>query len=139
MTAYTQTNRERVMNAKTSGKLIRSEQRTRRNVANGGVGQSLSGQVHAPSIIKVPREEALRIVDELRQRNNQELLMILEEEQKNEAEREAKLREVAEENERKRLEKIFGIERARASERIVNTSTEHEVQLRTEMRRLGLA
>jgi hypothetical protein len=33
-----------------------------------------------------------------------------------------KLREVNDEAERKRLEKIFGIERARASERIVNAS-----------------
>ena len=49
------------------------------------------------------------------------------------------MREVIDENERKRLEKIFGIERAKASERIVNASTEHEVQLRAEMRRLGLA
>ena len=47
----------------------------------------------------------------------------MEEEQKEEALREAKLREIIDENERKRLEKIFGIERARASERIVNTST----------------
>ena len=42
------------------------------------------------------------------------------------------------EGERKRLEKIFGIERARASERRVNASTEHEVQLNSEMRRLGM-
>jgi hypothetical protein len=50
------------------------------------------------------------------------LLAILEEEQKKEGEREMKLREVNDEAERKRLEKIFGIERARASERIVNAS-----------------
>ena len=66
-------------------------------------------------------------MDELRQRNNAELLSILEEEQRNEGERDYKMREVADENERKRIEKIFGIERARASERIVNASTEHEV------------
>ena len=66
-------------------------------------------------------------------------MAILEDEQKNEAEREAKLAEVTDETERRRLEKIFGIERARASERIVNASTEHEVQLRSEMRRLNLA
>lgn len=51
----------------------------------------------------------------------------MEEEQRNEGDREAKLRQVRDENERKRLEKIFGIERARASERIVNASTEHEM------------
>jgi len=59
----------------------------------------------------------------MRQENNKQLLGILEEEQQKEAEREAKLRDITEEGERKRLEKIFGIERARASERIVNTST----------------
>ena len=74
----------------------------------------------------------------MRQKNNEELLSILEEEQRAEAEREAKLREVTEENERKRLEKIFGIERARASERIVNASAEHERALNSEMKRLGL-
>lgn len=87
----------------------------------------------------MPRDQALQIVDELRARNNAELLNILEDEQRNEAEREAKLSQVTDDTERRRLEKIFGIERARASERIVNASTEHELQLRSEMRRLGLA
>jgi hypothetical protein len=45
---------------------------------------------------------------------------------------------VADENERKRLEKIFGIERAKASERIVNASAEHERILNLEITRLGL-
>jgi hypothetical protein len=76
---------------------------------------------------QLPREEALKLVDQIRQRNNNELLAILEEEQRNEGDREAKLRQVRDENERKRLEKIFGIERARASERIVSASTEHEM------------
>lgn len=84
-------------------------------------------------------EEALKIVDELRQRNNIELLKILEDEQRAEAEREHKLLEVSDPSERNRLEKIFGIERAKASERIVKTSTEHEIQLGIEMKRLGLA
>ena len=65
--------------------------------------------------------------------------MILEEEQRNEAERENQLRQITDENERKRLEKIFGIERAKASERIVNTSAMHEQKLYKEMKRLGLA
>ncbi len=84
------------------------------------------------------REDALRAVDAVRERNNREILAILVEEQAKEAEREVKLRSVADENERNRLEKIFGIERARASERIINTSSEHENILKAEMRRLGL-
>jgi hypothetical protein len=37
------------------------------------------------------------------------------------------------------LEKIFGIERAKASERIVNASNDHERVLNKEMKKLGLA
>ena len=86
----------------------------------------------------VPRDEAFRILDGLREKNNREILAILAEEQANESQREAKLREVRDENEKNRLEKIFGIERARASERIVSTSDRHEAKLREEMKRLGL-
>lgn len=88
--------------------------------------------------MNIPRDEAIKRVEMMRQQNNNELLAILEEEQKEEAQREMKLREVTDENERKRLEKIFGIERARASERIVNTSTQHEIDLQNEMKRIGL-
>jgi len=84
------------------------------------------------------KQDAQRAIEQLRQKNNQELLNILEEEQRSEAERESKLREISDENERKRLEKIFGIERAKASERIVNASSEHERLLNKEMKRLGL-
>ena len=64
-------------------------------------------------------------------------MRILEEEQRAEADREEKMKSVHDENERKRLEKIFGIERAKASERIVNASSDHEVLLNKEMQRLG--
>ena len=40
----------------------------------------------------ISRIDALKIIDDLRQRNNDELLAILEEEQRNEGEREVKLR-----------------------------------------------
>ena len=116
--------------------MTKSEDRIRRKSTN----IIASGQRVVPiQVSSIPREQALHIIDELRARNNAELLSILEEEQRNETGRESKLREVNDDNERKRLEKIFGIERARASERIVNASTEHEVQIRSEMRRLGLA
>lgn len=65
-------------------------------------------------------------------------MSVLEQEQRNEGERENKLREVNNDEERKRLEKIFGIERAKASERIVNASAEHEKILNKEMQKLGL-
>jgi hypothetical protein len=40
--------------------------------------------------------------------------------------------------ERKRLEKIYGVERARASERIINISEQHDRELKVEMGRLGI-
>lgn len=43
------------------------------------------------------------------------------------------------EKERNRLEKIFGMDRAKASERIVATSEKHDSILKTEMSNLGVA
>ncbi len=77
-------------------------------------------------------------LDEIRNAHNQELLKILEEEQSNEAGREAKLKEITDINEKQRLEKIFGIERARASERIVKTSQQHEENIMEEMKKFGI-
>ena len=74
----------------------------------------------------------------MRHKHNQELLTILEEEQNNEAGREAKLKNLTNENEIRELEKTFGIERARASERIVKASTEHERLINLEMKRQKL-
>ena len=75
---------------------------------------------------RMSRNEAIQHIEALRHLHNQELLSVLEAEQHNEADRETELRGVTEECERKRLEKIFGIERAKASERIVMASAEHE-------------
>ena len=46
------------------------------------------------------------------------MLIVLEEEQENEKKRELQLREIADPQDRKRLEKIFGMERAKAHARI---------------------
>lgn len=58
---------------------------------------------------------------ELRRKLHKEMLDVLEAEQKKEAEREQKLSS-ADDEERKRLEKSFGAERAKASNRIVKLS-----------------
>lgn len=140
---FKMTKRE-TMNIGESSKLVKSEQRNRPNLnRSSGVNRSqrqLNFNQTATEIMhpSVPRDEALRILDNIREKNNREILAILAEEQANEAQREAKLREVRDEAEKNRLEKIFGIERARASERIVSTSDRHEAQLRDEMKRLGL-
>jgi hypothetical protein len=57
----------------------------------------------------------------LRERLHRELLSILEEEQEKEMEREEKLKKATPE-EQKKLENVFGIERAKASNRIVKMS-----------------
>jgi hypothetical protein len=131
-----------------SSHLVKSEQKNRNKLSRaiGGANKSTRSinfnQTAAvgmnPMTSFIPRDEALRVIDTIREKNNREILQILAEEQANEAQREAKLREVKDENEKNRLEKIFGIERARASERIVGASDRHEAQLRDEMRRLGL-
>jgi hypothetical protein len=67
-----------------------------------------------------------------------ELMRVLEVETQAEALRENKLKQTGDETEMRRLEKIFGIERARASEKIIMTSDRHDVILRKEMESLGI-
>jgi transcription antitermination factor NusA-like protein len=93
-------------------------------VAEHGVSiKNQNSKAHKSAKKSTSKVEAQKQMDCLRQKHNQELLQILEEEQNNEAEREIKLKSVADEAERRRLEKIFGIERAKASERIVTASS----------------
>jgi hypothetical protein len=66
-----------------------------------------------------------------------ELMSILEAETSAETQREQTLATV-DDIERKRLEKIYGVERARASERIISISEKHDRELRIEMGRLGI-
>jgi hypothetical protein len=67
-----------------------------------------------------------------------ELMRVLEVETQAEAQRENKLKQTSDETELRRLEKIFGIERAKASEKIIMTSDHHDVLLRKEMESHGL-
>ena len=67
-----------------------------------------------------------------------ELMRVLEVETQAEALRENKLKQTGDETEMRRLEKIFGIERAKASEKIIMTSDRHDVILRKEMESLGI-
>lgn len=139
------TKREAESIGESKAHLVKSEQRNRANLnrtsaINNKSQRALNFNLTAANAMhpQVPRDEALRIIDGIREKNNREILSILAEEQANEAQREAKLREIKDENEKNRLDKIFGIERARASERIVSSSDRHEAQLRDEMIRLGL-
>ena len=58
------------------------------------------------------------MIEQTKIQHNHEILNVLEEEQRAEDERNAKFDKVTNENERKRLEKIFGMERAQAQTRI---------------------
>lgn len=53
-------------------------------------------------------------------------MQILEQETTAESIREQQLKSTSDETERRRLEKIFGMERARASDRIIATSDRHD-------------
>ncbi|MDR3582050.1 MAG: hypothetical protein P4L67_02120 [Candidatus Pacebacteria bacterium] len=70
---------------------------------------------------RLSEPEAIKLVEELRNRLHKELLGVLEFEQQKENEREELLKKATPE-EQKRLEKMFGIERAKASEKIIRLS-----------------
>ena len=65
-------------------------------------------------------KEISRKVDQYRLSLNQELLIILSEERQKEDNRERTLAEVEDDEERNKLEKLFGLERNQASYKIVN-------------------
>lgn len=62
--------------------------------------------------------EAIRLIEDLKVKQNQEMLKLLEHEQEEESEREVVMDNVEDQAEKKRLEKIFGMERAKAQARI---------------------
>lgn len=86
----------------------------------------------------VSRADAQQAISRKRDELNMELMSVLEEETQAETLRENKLKQCADETERRRLDKIFGIERAKASERIIQTSDRHDALLRQEMASLGI-
>ena len=83
-------------------------------------------------------ETAHEIVEKMRQKQTMHLLKVLEEEQQSEDKREKTLRAVKDPVERRRLDKIFAVERAKASERIVRITEDNELVLADKMAQLGL-
>jgi hypothetical protein len=69
---------------------------------------------------------------------NLELMQLLERETTAESLREQQLKMCGNEAERSKLERQFGVERAKASERIIQCSDRHDTVLRQEMTALGL-
>lgn len=79
---------------------------------------------------QIMKTEAQQIIMRKRDMLNMELMQVLEQETAAESIREQQLRQTVDEIERRRLEKIFGMERAKASERIISTSDKHDNILR---------
>jgi hypothetical protein len=69
----------------------------------------------------VNKEDGTKAVENLKQKLHKEMLDLLEAEQKKETERDEQLQN-ANEEEKQKLEKTFGTERAKASDRIIKMS-----------------
>lgn len=86
---------------------------------------SISPMRQRPSPAKPDAKSAEQIgrekLNELRKKQNEELLNVLDEEQKKEEEREQRLT-AASDQDKAKLEKGFGLERAKASKRVVGLS-----------------
>ena len=82
--------------------------------------------------------KAKKDMDALRKKFNDELLLVLEEEQNKENQRENQIQNIANPQEAALLEQQFGLERAKASQKIIDISNQHEQVILREMRKLGL-
>jgi hypothetical protein len=91
-----------------------------------------------PSSARVYRPGVTDELAALRRAQNDQLLAVLEAEASAEKGREAALKRVVDATERRRLDKIFGHERAEASASIIRLTAEHEAQLARRMQALGL-
>ena len=77
-------------------------------------------------------------IEGIRQRHNEQLLRVLEQEQEQEERRERILRGIKDEEERRRLDRVFGLERAKSSQRIMRITEEHEMVLTNRMAEAGI-
>lgn len=68
--------------------------------------------------MKTANLDAQREIDNLKVQQNHDMLLVLEEEQEKERQRELQLRSVFDPQDRKKMEKVFGMERAKAHARI---------------------
>mmetsp|Transcript_23692 Transcript_23692/g.46660 ORF Transcript_23692/g.46660 Transcript_23692/m.46660 type:complete len:882 (-) Transcript_23692:46-2691(-) len=84
------------------------------------------------------KEEKNQIIADLSANQNGYLLMLLEKERMNEADRERMYATASNVAERQRLDKIFGLERAKASEVIKKVTQDHADNLNAKMRELNL-
>ena len=99
------------------------------------LNQNLSA---APSQPQYNAKHIKKQMDNLRKKFNEELLNVLEEEQLKENSREQQILQVSNPQEAQLLEQQFGLERAKASQKIIEISNQHEQIILQEMKRLGL-
>ena len=78
------------------------------------------------------------LLEDLQLQLNGLLLQLIEREQVAEDERDRLLSAVANDGERYRLERIFGVERGRGWERLMAMKKDHEVELALKMQQLGM-
>lgn len=107
--------------------MARTQTHKKRNTKNNFYA---TGGAQAFSQRDGSKREAQQIIIKKRDQLNMELMQLLEQETAAETIREQQLRATSDETERRRLEKIFGMERAKASERIIATSDKHDNILR---------
>ncbi|RHY11532.1 hypothetical protein DYB25_005828 [Aphanomyces astaci] len=119
--------------------LSRSQSKGQR--AEMDMAQSTSNESPAQEPDVMHKQPTTTTLDEqvaiYRRRQNQQLLHVLEEEQAAEEQRDVILRRATDTNERSRLEKIFGLERAQASDRIIRLTEEHEIMFHQHLTELG--
>ena len=84
------------------------------------------------------KAKARKRLEDVRQRQNAELLTLLEKEQVFEAKRAAQLEAAEWAEEKEELEKKFGVIRAKASKRIVAMSESHDRNLKKLSKKLGI-
>ena len=77
-----------------------------------------SQTIEASKVDPVNEKEARKAIEQLKLKQNHEMLVVLEEEQVKENQREQKMNTINDPQEKKRLEKIYAMERAKAHARI---------------------
>jgi len=122
-------------------RLHTSSQRSTKNSVNRGInsaGQSKIRQPGSGSKESGKKNEARKAIENLKIRQNHEMLSLLEEEQNKENERELRLQGITDMKEKDRLEKSFAMERARAHARIQQLADSHDEAIRQLMGRYNM-
>ena len=141
------TKEEKTTRPKSAAPSRSRKNRARTKMSNGPLG----GEVGRPKTVG-PRKTKKKkkavdstanlspnsVIEKMRQRQTMHLLRVLEEEQQSEDRREKVLRGVKDPAEKRRLDKVFSVERAKASEKIVRITEDNELVLANKMAELGI-